>query len=213
VIHDRGERFRARGLGSGPDVRQLRGGSRVDALAQRGEKLAVPAQYEQGERSRCDRPGRQQWRHRRDRLFDRGRIGDAGVSSARRAQRLAQCGHADSARRDGRHRIDAESAPDRRDIDIEAEVRRLVGHVERDDERDLHFAELKPEQERALDILCVPHQHDRALEVVQNHVASHPFVVGGGTQRIRPRRVDDRKSMAREVHVAPGQLHGGSRVI
>jgi hypothetical protein len=90
---------------------------------------------------------------------------------------VAQRVDPDALNRHGRHHVDAEFATQARNVDLQPALGRLVPHVERDDERQLHLGELQRQTQRALDVLGVPDDHNRPRIRLEQHVARYAFIV------------------------------------
>ena len=97
--------------------------------------------------------------------------------------------------------------------DLNAKGLRLVVHVQREDERHLHLRQLRRQDEGALEVLRVGHQHDARGLLVLKDAARDPFALAGRQQAVAPRSVDNEPLAAVDLGEPARHLDGRARVV
>ena len=134
------------------------------------------------------------------------------VGPWRAGQRLRQRGHRLALTvpvfRRHQQRRHADRRAERRRVDADAELLRLVGHVEQHHDRDAEAADLQREPELAVDLRRVQHQGDEVDARLLEELPDEPLVAGKTVQVVDARQVDDLDHVGAQQHLGREELDG-----
>ena len=182
-------------------------------LAQPGVQRVVAGQQHDGEpatigvrfRKQRDEPG--------DRRLDGRRIGDREPAPALVADGAPQVVESFAPGCDRAEDPDAEPLLEPVAVDADADLGRLVVHVEIEREGEAQLGELGAQNQRPPQVLGVGHLHDGGRGLGEQDVAGHGLVLGHGEEAVDAGRIEHLVRDAVDLRLAARHGDRGARVV